>query len=234
MRQAAALPVLLFSHQSVLRRRLGGLDPRYQETKIVNLRLAASSLDGLLVGPGEMLSFWDRVGVPNEQRGFVPGLVLNHGEVAIDIGGGLCQMSNLLYWMALHTPLAVREHHHHGFDAFPDDDRVQPFGSGASVFYNYGDLRLLNSTPRTFQLRIWLTDTHLHGAIRCDRELPAEFVVEERGHAFSRDPEGRVFRDNELWQKTIDRASGATLQARLIARNHALVKYRIGGDLLDP
>ncbi len=222
----------LFSHQSVLRRRLVGLDPRYQESKIINLRLAATSLNGLIIRPGELFSFWGRVGEPSESRGFVPGLVLRRGGVAIDIGGGLCQMSNLLYWMALHTPLVVREHHHHGFDAFPDDDRVQPFGSGASVFYNYGDLRLLNSTAATLQVLVWITETHLHGSIRCDGELPDGYLVEERAHRFGRGADGRVYRDNELWHNRIARASGAMRESRLITRNHALVKYPVPDHLI--
>jgi vancomycin resistance protein VanW len=233
VQRSSALPVILIAHQSRLRRRLAGLDPRYQETKIVNLELAARSLDGLLIRSGELFSFWNRVGNPTEKRGFAPGLVLSHGEVSIDVGGGLCQMSNLLYWMALHTPLTVAELHHHGFDPFPDDDRVQPFGSGASVFYNYGDLRLLNATDSAFQISVRLTDADLVGAIRTDRDLPTRFVVEERGHRFSRSADGRVYRDNELWQTALDRATGANLSSRLITRNHALVKYPVPDGLID-
>ncbi len=224
----------IVSHRSVLRRSLTGLDPMYQETKIVNLRLAATALDGLVIRPGELLSFWNRIGKPTAKRGFALGLDLRLGEVGIDTGGGLCQMSNLLYWMALHTPLTVAEHHHHGFDAFPDDDRVQPFGSGASVFYSYVDLRLLNTTGATFQLCVRLTDTELCGTIRCDRVLPADVFVEERGHRFWRAADGSVYRDNELWQLTKDRSAGMALESRLVTRNHALVKYEVPEALLDP
>jgi vancomycin resistance protein YoaR len=34
--------------------------------------------------------------------------------------------------------------------------RVLPFASGATVMYNYKDLRLHNPTNQTFQLRLWL------------------------------------------------------------------------------
>ena len=50
------------------------------------------------------------------------------GEVKTSIGGGICQLANLLYWMALHTPLEVIERHHHSFDPFPDSGRTLPFG----------------------------------------------------------------------------------------------------------
>ena len=45
-------------------------------------------------------------------------------------GGGLCQLSNLIYWMTLHTPLTITERYRHSYDVFPDSNRTQPFGSG--------------------------------------------------------------------------------------------------------
>jgi len=224
-RPATRLPALLIRHRSLLRRRLGDSDPRLQETKIVNLRLAAATLDGLLVRPGEVLSFWDRVGRPTADRGFVEGLILAGGEVRAGVGGGLCQLSNLLYWMAPHTPLEVVERHPHGFNPFPDNGRVLPFGSGATVFYNYGDLRLANPTDRTFQVRVWLTDQHLCGVIAADEPWPLGYHVEERGHGFAIGPDGRTYRDNELWRRTVDRATGDTVRIERITRNHSLVKY---------
>ncbi len=222
-------PHVLVSHSSMLRRKLGDSDPRLQETKVVNLGLAVGPIDGLTLAPGQVFSFWNRVGEPSERRGFVEGLVLAHGRVGVATGGGLCQLSNLLYWMALHAPLDVVEHHHHGFDAFPDHHRVLPFGSGATVFYNYVDLRLRNPTDMAIQLRAWLTDTELCGEIRAERPWPVAYVVEERGHRFVRDQVGRVFRENELWRRTVDRESGRTIAEERIAANRALVTYDLAG-----
>lgn len=46
---------------------------------------------------------------------------LSRGEVVRGVGGGLCQLANLLYWMSLHTPLEIAERHQHSFDPFPDE-----------------------------------------------------------------------------------------------------------------
>jgi vancomycin resistance protein VanW len=226
------LPIELVHHRSVLRRRLRGVDPRLQETKIINLRLAAKAIDGLVIRPGEVFSFWQRIGPPTAKRGFAEGLILRHGEVQSGIGGGLCQLSNLLYWMALHTSLHVVEQHHHSFDAFPDDRRVLPFGSGASVFHNYGDVRIANPTDNAFQVHVWVTERHLRGSIRSERELPIAYHVEERNHRFRRAADGRVFRDNELWRRLVDRRTGETVGQELITRNHALVKYPVPESLI--
>ena len=75
--------------------------------------------------------------------------MLSHGEVRVGTGGGLCQLANMLYWLALHTPLVIKERHHHSFDLFPDDRRVIPFGTGTSVFYNYVDLQFYNPTAQS-------------------------------------------------------------------------------------
>lgn len=72
-------------------------------------------------------------------------------------------MTNLLYWMTLHTPLTVTERWRHGYDVFPDSNRTQPFGSGATCFYNYMDLMVRNDTPDTWRLVLQVTDTHLEG-----------------------------------------------------------------------
>jgi vancomycin resistance protein VanW len=227
---AGELPVTLIHHRSILRRRLGDTDPRLQETKIVNLRLASASIDRLVIDPGEVFSFWRRVGDPTAERGFVEGLILRNGAVGSGIGGGLCQLSNLVYWMALHTPLEVVERHHHSFDPFPDVGRVLPFGSGASVFYNYGDLRLRNPTSQPFQVQAWLTATHLCGAIRTDRAWPLRYHLEERNHGFHRAPDGCVFRHNELWRRTVDVATGRVVDLSLVMRNHAEVRYAVPPD----
>lgn len=80
------------------------------------------------------------------------------------VGGGLCQLSNLIYWMTLHTDLTVTERYRHSYDVFPDENRTQPFGSGATCVYNYRDLMVENRTVRPLQLSLQLTATELRGA----------------------------------------------------------------------
>jgi len=111
---------------------------------VQNLKAAVPLLTGLLVRPGETFSFCKTIGQPTRARGFTDGMELSHGVARAGVGGGLCQLSNLLHWLVLHSPLTVVERHHHSFDPFPDDGRVLPFGSGATVFFNYRDFRFRN------------------------------------------------------------------------------------------
>ena len=213
-------------HQSLLRRKLGNSDPRLQENKVKNLQIACPTIDGVLIRPGQTFSFWRSIGEATSDKGYFEGMQLSRGEVVSGIGGGLCQLANLLYWMALHTPLEIAERHHHSFDPFPDENRVLPFGSGAGVFYNYVDLRLFNPTDLTFQIKLWLTDEHLKGAIYSDREPLHSFHIIERNHQFLKE-NGKTFRENEIWRMVIDRRTGNHVAEEMLVRNHAEVKYEL-------
>ena len=226
------LPFTIKKHQSLLRRRLGDSDPQLQENKVVNLAIAAPTIHGLRIAPGETFSLWRCIGPPTAKRGYVEGLQLSRGEVRRGVGGGLCQLANLFYWMALHSPLVVAERHHHSFDPFPDEQRVLPFGSGAGIFYNYGDLRLHNPHDTTFGLEVWLAEQHIKGRLSCQMEWPVSYKIEEREHRFFR-RDGKVYRANELWRRVICRRTGQTSSQELVMSNCAEVKYPVADELIS-
>ncbi|MGL5245021.1 MAG: VanW family protein, partial [Sarcina sp.] len=133
-RREDKLPFLIYSHNSLIRRKLGNVDMRLQENKATNLNLSAPKINGIIIKPGETFSFWKLVGSCTENKGYKEGLTIQNGSASKGIGGGMCQFTNLLHWMILHSPLEVIEHHHHNeFDLFPDFNRVIPFGTGTSI-----------------------------------------------------------------------------------------------------
>lgn len=225
-KRAEDLPFTCKKHKSLLRRRLGNSDPQLQENKVKNLRIACPTIDGILIKPGQTFSFWRVIGEATGAKGYFEGMQLSRGLVVRGVGGGLCQLANLLYWMALHTPLEIAERHHHSFDPFPDENRVLPFGSGAGVFYNYVDLRFFNPTDLTFQIRLWLTDDHLRGAIYADSETPHSYHVFEKNHRFSSN-NGKNYRENEIWRAVINRRTGNRVAEEMLVKNHAEVKYEL-------
>lgn len=108
------LPVVIYKHNSLIRRKLGNVDLLLQENKAVSLGLAAPHIDGILIRPGETFSFWHLVGHCSAKKGYRMGMTVNSNGPDSGIGGGLCQFTNLLHWMVLHSPLEIVEHHHHG------------------------------------------------------------------------------------------------------------------------
>jgi vancomycin resistance protein VanW len=212
-------------HQSKLIKKLGESDMQLQYNKVKNLELAIKKLNGIIIKPGETFSFCKLVGLPTKRKGYLKGMELSRGEARPGIGGGICQISNLIHWLGLHSPLTITERHHHSFDPFPDDGRVLPFASGATVFYNYRDLQLTNNTNWTFQINLWLTDKLLEGELRIDTELEFAYHVFEKNHQFLR-KENKYYRSNEIWRnKILKFQSGKILETEKMIENFAEVKY---------
>jgi vancomycin resistance protein VanW len=218
------LPYIVKKHRSVLVRRLGEPDIRLQYNKIINLKIAAAKIDGMLIRPEETFSFWKTVGKTSRRKGYREGMFLSGGNVKVGIGGGLCQLSNLLYWMVLHTPLTITERYRHSFDPFPDCGRVLPFGSGATVFFNYIDLQFTNNTQLVFQIKIFFDDKFIKGEIFADSSLPVAYHILEKEHRFLK-KDNKVYRENELWRVTINKKTGEQIMEEMILKNHCEVKY---------
>ncbi|SDC65683.1 VanW family protein [Nocardioides lianchengensis] len=223
-RRTRALAVRAFRHRSLLLRELPGVAPALQHGKVVNLRLAAARLDGVVLQPGQTLSFNRTIGNATRRKGYVDGLRLADGRPAAGVGGGLCQLANLVHWLVLHSPLTVVERSEHSVDPFPDHERVVPWGVGCTIAYNYVDLVVRNDTTTTFQLRAWVGRRHLHGELRTDRLLPHTYVVEARGEEFVR-LDGVVHRRNEIWRTVRSRTTNGRVRDELVRRTSARVLY---------
>lgn len=212
-------------HQSVLLKKLGENNAELQLNKIVNIKIAISHIDGIIIKPGETFSFCKLVGLPTAQKGYLHGMELSFGEAKPGIGGGICQISNLIHWLVLHSPLTVSERYHHSFDPFPDDGRVLPFGSGATVFYNYRDYQFTNNTNHIFQIKLWLTEKCLEGELRINEELKFSYHVFEKDHQFVK-IENNYYRKNEIWRnKLLKFEGGKVIETELITKNFARVTY---------
>lgn len=219
------LPFRILKHQSVLIRKLGDSDLTLQYNKVENLKIAIEKLNGITIYPGETFSFCRLVGCATKKKGYLDGMLLSNGQALAGTGGGLCQIANLIHWLCLHSPLTVTERHHHSFDPFPDQGRVVPFGSGATIFYNYSDYQFRNDTNQVFQLLFWLDAKCINGDLRTDIEIPYKYHVFEQNHHFVKVGE-RYYRRNELWrEKYLKIGSGNIIETEFIQKSNSLVKY---------
>ena len=105
LRSSEPLPCLVKGHVSVLLRRLEGVPMELQQGKVINLRLAAARLNGIVIRPGETFSFWRLVGRPTRRAGYTDGLVISGSRFAAGLGGGLCQLANMAHWLVLNLSL---------------------------------------------------------------------------------------------------------------------------------
>ena len=116
----------------------------FLDNKIHNLKTATKEISALQILPGEIFSFWKAVGKPSQSKGYKAGRNLINGQLTEDIGGGLCQLSGIIYHTSLKAGLEVVERHPHSLDIYREDERYTPLGADAAVVYGYKDLRIKN------------------------------------------------------------------------------------------
>lgn len=219
------LEYLLKEHNSLIRRKLGNVNSELQNNKAKNLAISAPLISNILIKPNETFSFWHLVGRCTPKKGYLDGVTISNGLPTAGIGGGMCQFTNLIHWMVLHTDLTIVEHHHHnGLDLFPDFNRQIPFGTGTSIVYNYLDYRFKNNTDKTYQIICYTNDEHLCGEIRCNKPIDIKVHVrEEDAYFFEKD--GQMYRHNKIYRKVIDKRTGNTIEDKLLLENNAKTMY---------
>ena len=99
------------------------------------------------------------------------------------------------------------------------------------MVYNYLDYRFRNGTDNTYQLLTWTDDVYLCGEIRATAPLKVGLhILEREVYFYFRD--GVWFCHNKIYRKTVDKATGNTLEMRLLLENNARVLY--DESLIDP
>ena len=211
-------------HASPLRRPGTTAEPRLQAGKEINVGRAAARLDRALLAPGRTLSYHHAVGWPSRAAGFVPGLELHDGALSEGIGGGACQVANLLYYLALVGAMTIVERHRHTLDLFPDADRRVPFGCGATVFYNWADLRFANPLDVPVALRLAIEADQLVGELRAPTDVDLRAEVYEVDHRFF-EQGGAWSRENRIRRRIVRPSDGALLVDHEVGHNLARCAY---------
>ena len=110
------------------------------EQRAINVELAASRINGMIIEPNKSFSYSNSVGTRTVENGYVDGPSIANGKEVSSIGGGICQGSSNLYVSMLLAGIEPTEHHYHGLPV----DYV-PKGLDAAIAENYLDLRFTNN-----------------------------------------------------------------------------------------
>lgn len=105
-----------------------------------NIRIAAGSLSGSLLQPGEVLSYNETVGKRTPKAGYKLAGVYANGRHEIDYGGGICQVSTTLFNAAALANLEIVSRQNHSMPV-----PYVPVGRDATVDYNGIDFRIRNN-----------------------------------------------------------------------------------------
>lgn len=218
------LPVTVSDHSSHLIKKGKGIDPTLQYNKATNIELAGGCINGLIIHPGEVFSFWRTVGNTTKRKGYKDGRVIIGDKLQPGIGGGLCNLANTIHWLFLHSPLEVVEFHNHSDALAPDGEKRIPFATGTSVSYNNVDYRVKNTTDRDVQLLVWCADETLYAELRSGEAFPWRYELAEEDHHFCKEGE-KYYRISKIYRLTIDKQTDEVIDKKLVLDNHSEVMF---------
>lgn len=116
-------------------------------SRVHNVVLAASRINGTLVAPGETFSFNDALGDVSAFTGYQQAYIISGGKTILGDGGGVCQVSTTLFRAALNAGLRVTERAAHAYRVGYYEQNSPP-GLDATVYGPSPDLKFINDTPR--------------------------------------------------------------------------------------
>lgn len=129
--------------------------------RIYNLSLAASRINGVLIPPGDIFSFNDKVGDISAASGYKQAYVIKEGRTVLDDGGGVCQDSTTLFRAVLNAGLPVVARTAHAYRVGYYEQGFPP-GLDATVFAPSVDFKFKNDTPAHILIQAYTAGTTLY------------------------------------------------------------------------
>lgn len=127
-----------------------------------NTAIAAQDLDRLVIPPGGIFSFNERIGGRERGKGYEEAPFINAQGILQDTpGGGICQLASTIYNAGLQAGMTVIERHPHSRAV----GHVPP-GRDATISSWRKDLKLGNPHPYPLQLRIHVSRDRLSSSFR--------------------------------------------------------------------
>jgi vancomycin resistance protein VanW len=141
--------------------------------KTHNISLAIERLNHIMIAPGQLFSFWRLVKEPSHTKGYKKSRTIIGNLLQEEVGGGLCQLSGLIYFLAIHAGMKITERHSHSRDIYRDEERFTALGSDATIVYGYKDLRFMNPYPFPVCMSFSLTAQTLSGMFTASEKIEA-------------------------------------------------------------
>lgn len=112
-----------------------------------NIELAANSINGTMLMPGESFSYNNATGSRSSEHGYLSAPVIVGGKLVPGTGGGVCQVSSTLFNALLYSGLDILERTSH-FNPIS----YTPIGQDATVAEGYLDLKFRNNMKNPIYL----------------------------------------------------------------------------------
>ena len=225
--QTELYPHVLYSAHFPLINEESGHDIQYQKNKVFNLKLAAKTLHGLLILPDETFSFWQATRYADKETPYKEGLCLVNGKIIKKAGGGVCQLSNLLFWLFLHSPLTIVERHPHAVKDFPTPGF--PLGVDSTVKEGWLDLKLRNDTQANYQIEITFDEENIYGVLRVNQKPDYYYEVASKNLSYYRHQQ-KQYEAVSVYQQKLAASDQQVLSESLLYRNISQLNYTLPAD----
>lgn len=220
-KQQIQLPYEIINLSLPLIYKQSAYDIQYQRNKVYNIQLAAKSIHKILIKPGEVFSFWQLVRQVS-QKAYKEGLSIINGIITASKGGGICQLSNLLFILFLHTPFSIIERHAHSiiYEFLSNQEEME--GVDAAVSQGFKDLKVKNNTKNTYQIILWIEDGNICGKILSQN--PSDVLYEiERKDFCTYFIKNQQYKEVSIYQKVLEIESKEILEYNFLYRNKSRI-----------
>lgn len=224
------MPHALFATSSLMVNENSGFDIKHQMNKVHNLRLAAKALNHVVIKPNETFSFWQLARYADRYQPYKDGLALVNGKIVGDYGGGLCQLSNMLFWMFLHTPMKVVERHGHAVESFPSTTEELPCGTDATINEGWLDLKVKNTTDCSYQIVISFDEEYMYGYIFSNCKAKYDYEIFNQEVTYFKSAE-KIYQCASVDCMRTDKKTNSRQQISLY-KNTCEIGYELSDDIV--
>ena len=149
----------------------------YNPSRTANLTEAANTVNGTYIAPGAVFSLNRILGERTADKGYQEGYVIENGRLVKGTGGGVSQISTVVYNLAWFSAAQLVEHTSHSFyiSRYPE-------GREATVYWPNIDNKWKNTSPYGMLLQMWVADGQVHGKVWSTKAYDVEAVQGPRSN----------------------------------------------------
>lgn len=157
-----------------------------------NISIAAASIDGTILMPGQEFSFNRTLGPVTISNGYKYAPVIVDGEFVEGVGGGVCQVSTTLFNSALRAGIGITSRRSHSLPV-----GYVPRGMDATVA-TYVDLKFKNTLENPVYIQAFVQDSKIffrfYGSKDDEKQIKLSVTkTGERSYKLVRTINGRFF-----------------------------------------
>lgn len=124
--------------------------------RATNIRVARKAINGLVIKPGEVISFNELVGPRTKEAGFLEAGSYENGKKVTSVGGGICQLASTWSAATIKMKLKIIERHRHSLPVSyisPEEE--------ATVAYGFKDFKFKNTSEHILFVKCFIKNDNL-------------------------------------------------------------------------